>query len=830
MRLRIGFCRWFLPLFALSMLAPRARADIGRFLGFQKPLLIGSLGKAASIDIGADGRTDLVIFGYGILNGSEDLDTGCTLLVQQPDGGWARREQLPSMDPIVVDLDQDGREDLVAESDQQLMYWRQTGDGLLEQISADTIPSVFDPGVSKLFPLGGGRVLRLSYEYSVERSPVTALLFEWRGVSQGFHLAWADTLADSDGFLIDPSGIATASGVPYVVSTESSTNRLWAAPITEDGPGSPVFSDPLTDYHMTPVRTSEGGRVLLWSRSEGNVYSDVVPGADSVSLRVDRVAGMPKLVRPYGTPAILSRANGTSTVAFPRVDSLGNCAAFVRIDASLPPHYEGSARFDDPYLEALVDAPGRLEVLASTAYGATIAPSEPRSKGDPDIPFDILKEIAMDDMDGDGIPDILFHGWSPGIGFGIWIARGIDQAPWFASPEEIPVTEEVDGGLSVAVGDLDGDGKRDLLLISSSSSGPELRRLHPYFQGEGDFEAGGVVEIPDVKALSIAGIGEFDGDGRVEVSYQIGLFGGAVRLLRWNRDRSVDSTIGTVADLTGTPVAIGDFDGDGRDELAVSAAGALSIVRLYPREKAYQIFAQSLTPVNPTYCWSGDMNGDGRAELYVERNTGTLYSFSPDGAAHTLRENIMRRYSTSNVSLIDVDEDGFAEMIATSDIDGSIEIIDDVATPGEESSLWVAPDGLGLVSAANLYWRDVDHDGDLDPIFICNDGIRVGRNDASGPVPTRSQDGMLRLVSASPAGKSARIAVRIERPGTIDLGLYDVGGHAIWSERRTSAPANQWIEFTVAPKPADGAIARGIYFLKVVGGGRAATRRILLGF
>ncbi len=834
MRLRIGLRRLWLLLIALCALAPHASADIGQSLGFERPLLVGDLAAARSIDIGADGRTDLLIRAFGVLNGSEPLDGRWTLLIQQPDGGWSRREQLLDFGPgAVTDLDQDGREDLVTGGRDQVICWRQTAAGLLGEAGADTIPSGWSNGNDpQILPMGGGRVLWLSSS-GYSDTPVRAILFRWAEPGDGLRLAWADTIPNSD---FNRCAMAAASGVSYLIGEKSSPIRLWAASAADSGHGATVFSRPLDalgTFDLVPVGRDDQGRVLLWPRSQGDVYYDVIPGPDSISLRPGRVPGMPKLTRS-GYRAALSRADGTTTIAFPRVDSLGHCIAYVQIDGSLPPRHLANARIEDSDLEAVVDAPGRIEVLASTSYGGNITSSEPSSIRDPDVPCQISGGIAMDDMNGDGIPDLIFIGWSPGAGFQLIIARGIDQAPWFAAPEPVPITEDLNY-LSVGVGDLDGDGKRDLLLIRRSSDSDSCE-FHPYFQAEGAFQAGPPVFIPDVQSASASGIGDFDGDGRAEVSYQINLFGGAVRLLRWNRDRSVDATVGDVGELHGEPVATGDFDGDGKDEVVVSSSGMilLSIDRLYPVERTYQVFTDSGFPTNAGYQWVGDMNGDGRAELYVEGTTGSLFAFSPDGTVHTLCQDVprIRGWFTSylHTCVIDIDGDGLPELVSTAGNDRSIEITDDVTVPGTEPIVWVAPDGRNAASDAYLFWRDVDHDGDPDPIFLCRDGIRVGRNDAIGPAPTRSQDGMLRLVSRTPAGTSARVAVRIARPGPITLHLYDVAGRAIWGERRDSAPANEWVEFVVAPKPAEGAIARGVYFLKVVGGGHAATRRILLGF
>lgn len=204
---------------------------------------------------------------------------------------------------------------------------------------------------------------------------------------------------------------------------------------------------------------------------------------------------------------------------------------------------------------------------------------------------------------------------------------------WLAAP--LSAQEAVAGGLGfygVAGGDLDGDGRGDLVL--TGPHGLEMR-----MGGRG----GAIVLAAD--GVRSSAVGDLDGDGRAEV---MALVGREVRL--WSREgtsweeRSVHRLDGQ-----GLHLACGDTDGDGTAEIAaafgLSRPGAEvrpSRVFLLRRIRGQWVpgaqvdFARHIGAM----CM-GDVDGDGRAELTVELGGEEVggyietYTFT-DGSARLL--------------------------------------------------------------------------------------------------------------------------------------------------------------------------------------------------
>lgn len=152
------------------------------------------------------------------------------------------------------------------------------------------------------------------------------------------------------------------------------------------------------------------------------------------------------------------------------------------------------------------DAPGELHVVGGASgtpavleYAATssgLVPVAVRS-----LPLDALLDVV--DADGDGRQDYLYVRQNA-----VWFAPG---APLAGSP----VGELAFGSLGdVEVGDIDGDGRLDLVM----GSGPrvEIRRV---------LADGSLAPLQEVSLASVASdlaVADFDGDNNTDVAYRVG--------------------------------------------------------------------------------------------------------------------------------------------------------------------------------------------------------------------------------------------------------------------------------------------------------------------
>jgi lysophospholipase L1-like esterase len=169
--------------------------------------------------------------------------------------------------------------------------------------------------------------------------------------------------------------------------------------------------------------------------------------------------------------------------------------------------------------------------------------------------------VACGDVDGDGVPEII-TGAGRGAGPHVRILRYAPTSPGGVVPlfEFFAYAESFTGGVHVAVGDVDGDGRADIITGAGAGGGPHVRALkllmsggtvvgaldlasffayHPAFPGgvfvaAGDLTSGGVAQIitgpgrgggPHTRILTIS-LQELAGFFAYDPSFSGGVFVG----------------------------------------------------------------------------------------------------------------------------------------------------------------------------------------------------------------------------------------------------------------------------------------------------------------
>jgi hypothetical protein len=167
---------------------------------------------------------------------------------------------------------------------------------------------------------------------------------------------------------------------------------------------------------------------------------------------------------------------------------------------------------------------------------------------------------------------------------------------------------------SVAVGDLNGDGRADLVVANADS--PNVSVL--LGKGDGTFQA--AVNYALGVWPTSAAIGDFNGDGKADlVVTNSPTFNSAyVSILLGNGDGTFQTAVNYGVGNGPTSVAVGDFNGDGKADLvaANSQSNGVSVL-LGKGDGTFQAAVNYAADLAPTSVAVWDLNGDGNADLVV---------------------------------------------------------------------------------------------------------------------------------------------------------------------------------------------------------------------
>jgi len=243
--------------------------------------------------------------------------------------------------------------------------------------------------------------------------------------------------------------------------------------------------------------------------------------------------------------------------------------------------------------------------------------------------------VAVADLNGDGHPDLIVANlcqsifgcdiYNPDIGeVGVLLGRGDGTFQ--------PTVGYSSGGYlsySVAVGDVNGDGKPDLVVANGCQDSDCNNASVSVLLGNGDgtFQPAVNYGWAGYIATSVA-IGDLNGDGHPDLVVgsgcpEGGCTNGAVGVLLGNGDGTFQPPVTYSSGGFYGWVAIGDVNGDGKPDLVVANSWGTVGVLLGNGDGTFQ------APVNygsggfaPLSVTIGDVNGDGKPDLLVA-NCGT---------------------------------------------------------------------------------------------------------------------------------------------------------------------------------------------------------------
>ncbi|MBA3900010.1 MAG: VCBS repeat-containing protein, partial [Bacteroidetes bacterium] len=189
--------------------------------------------------------------------------------------------------------------------------------------------------------------------------------------------------------------------------------------------------------------------------------------------------------------------------------------------------------------------------------------------------------LAIGDLDMDGKADIVVTNWNGGNASGVSILRNIGSVGTinFGTPTYLASGT---GPQGAAIGDLNGDGKPDLVVVNRSS------RIVSVFENNSTLGNIFFTNKVDYQTTSAADVklADFDGDGKLDLATSgLAITGGNFVPVSLNimRNTSVGSSITfaaiqTFPSLITMGIAVGDLNGDGKPDVLVASRWTSELV------------------------------------------------------------------------------------------------------------------------------------------------------------------------------------------------------------------------------------------------------------
>ena len=302
------------------------------------------------------------------------------------------------------------------------------------------------------------------------------------------------------------------------------------------------------------------------------------------------------------------------------------------------------------------------------------------------------RQIVTADFNGDGKQDIAVANYTSNT-VSVLMNTTTSSTTTFASAVSYStsaLTSSATVGASyLAVGDLNGDGKPDMIAVSANG----LNAILFTNNGNGTFTTSTLATLPAANAINGIAIGDLNGDGKPDAVYSD--FNNSAIKIAMNTTTSTSISFATAVAYGSaynywSPV-IADFNGDGKPDIAVAtwnnvSGNSYAAVFLNNGDGTFATpvyYTIGPTVNTPRSIVATDINGDGKPDLVMSSfNQSLVYSFLNNGnGTFASAVSYATRTNPWFVSAGDLNGDGKPDIvIADSAGSGSFDVLTNSTT------------------------------------------------------------------------------------------------------------------------------------------------------
>jgi len=228
--------------------------------------------------------------------------------------------------------------------------------------------------------------------------------------------------------------------------------------------------------------------------------------------------------------------------------------------------------------------------------------------------------VGVTDFNGDGKADILWRDQTAGTN-AVWFMNG-------ATLSSYAFTSTANSSWSVAgTGDFDGDGKQNDILWFNATT----RQTVVWLTNNGQMASYGYVYGIVPAGWSIAGVGDFDGNGKSDILWRN--TNGTNAIWFMNGTRLASTAFTATASGIWSIKGVADFDGDGKADIFWQDTAGNTYVWLMNGAATKGLAPSIFVGTAWTALQFADFNGDGKADILWRNAAGATYVWLMNGLA-----------------------------------------------------------------------------------------------------------------------------------------------------------------------------------------------------